>query len=413
MSQQSGSSGSSGSGSAGSAGSSGTGVVSRRRIVMSQSQNALNKLTATEDIDVDDTEVWHDTDTLFTDHLNEVLDKWDNIDDEIWGKVICMERNRRVGKAYSRVPILTVNGSAKGFDGYRIGLNGFDNAKRHKETLEIQKKIGEGIKLKMDEEGNIHIKKVTDTPMYVRGTGNTLTADCCLSVDLLKHHGQLEPNKAAKIFDMKRFTTNISNAMKKPFIDRKKLEMQCVVNIHFGDVQKSHLESPCWILLLNIVAMDMLRSQMPELYAETHSAQVHVRTPVTMENVSATRYISTPRDEHYPRLARGQRNNNVTASTMDLSLGSVQDYGTTGYAKSVKSGQNMALPKNYAGAYHAHYPHLQLPTEYAQFVQRQPLQNYSHLPHFRKQFPADGDYKRWSSFANLQAIPGQGPSNWE
>ena len=57
---------------------------------------------------------------LFQDHLAEVLCKWDHIDDEIWAKVIVLERNRRTAKAYARAPVLTVNGSDDGFDGFRF-----------------------------------------------------------------------------------------------------------------------------------------------------------------------------------------------------------------------------------------------------------------------------------------------------
>ena len=53
------------------------------------------------------------------DHIIEVLTKWDSIDDEIWAKVIVLERNRRIAKAYARAPVLTVNGSEDGFDGFR------------------------------------------------------------------------------------------------------------------------------------------------------------------------------------------------------------------------------------------------------------------------------------------------------
>jgi len=53
------------------------------------------------------------------DHIQEVLDKWNQIDDEIWAKVIVFERNRRVAKAYARAPVLTINGSNDGFDGFR------------------------------------------------------------------------------------------------------------------------------------------------------------------------------------------------------------------------------------------------------------------------------------------------------
>jgi hypothetical protein len=36
-------------------------------------------------------------------------------------RVLVTERNRRVAKAYARAPVLTVNGSDDGFDGFRIG----------------------------------------------------------------------------------------------------------------------------------------------------------------------------------------------------------------------------------------------------------------------------------------------------
>lgn len=54
-----------------------------------------------------------------------------------------MERNRRVAKAYARAPILTINGSEDGFDGYRIGMNGFDNPLRDPKTDMVKHHIGE------------------------------------------------------------------------------------------------------------------------------------------------------------------------------------------------------------------------------------------------------------------------------
>ena len=56
---------------------------------------------------------------ILQDHIQEVLDKWESIDDEIWAKVIVLERNRRVAKAYARAPVLTINGNNDGFDGFR------------------------------------------------------------------------------------------------------------------------------------------------------------------------------------------------------------------------------------------------------------------------------------------------------
>ena len=80
---------------------------------------------------------------MFQDHIQEVLSKWQSIDDEIWAKIIVLERNRRVAKAYARAPVLTVNGSDDGFDGFRIGLAGFDNPMRDAKTEEVKRHIGQ------------------------------------------------------------------------------------------------------------------------------------------------------------------------------------------------------------------------------------------------------------------------------
>ena len=80
---------------------------------------------------------------LFQDHIQEVLNKWQSIDDEIWAKIIVLERNRRVAKAYARAPVLTVNGSDDGFDGFRIGLAGFDNPMRDAKTQDVKRHIGQ------------------------------------------------------------------------------------------------------------------------------------------------------------------------------------------------------------------------------------------------------------------------------
>lgn len=112
-------------------------MISRRKI-LSRSRDELNV-----DFTVEDEEdVWYQKEKLFKDHIQEVLNKWDQIDDEIWAKIICMERNRRVAKAYARAPVLTINGSNEGFDGFRIGLCGFDNPMRDPRTEELKKQVG-------------------------------------------------------------------------------------------------------------------------------------------------------------------------------------------------------------------------------------------------------------------------------
>ena len=52
--------------------------------------------------------------------------------------------------------------------------------------------------------------------------------------------------------------------MKRPFPDRKKLEVQCVSAIAFVKNEADLLDSPIWIMLINVVALEMLKAKMPE-----------------------------------------------------------------------------------------------------------------------------------------------------
>lgn len=108
---------------------------------------------------------------IFQDHINEIISKWQQIDDEIWAKVIIFEKNRRVAKAYARSSVISINDSKHGFDGVRIGLNGFENPMRDSETKVIKKSIGDGFKIKMDEIGNIFIKRYGKSGVFVHTTG--------------------------------------------------------------------------------------------------------------------------------------------------------------------------------------------------------------------------------------------------
>lgn len=82
--------------------------------------------------------------TYEQDHVREIADKWTAIDDEIWAKIICFERNRRIAKAYARKHELVVNGTDDEYiDGTTLGLNSFDNPDRDSKTRNIKQYIGQ------------------------------------------------------------------------------------------------------------------------------------------------------------------------------------------------------------------------------------------------------------------------------
>lgn len=231
-------------------------MVSRRKI-LSQSRDELDfelKIEEPED------DVWYTKEKLYKDHIQEVLDKWDSIDDEIWAKVIVLERNRRVAKAYARAPVLTVNGSDDGFDGFRIGVAGFDNPMRDVGTQETIRMISQGFKLKMDDMGNILIKRLSKGPVYAKNT----VEESALSNDIIKlSNGLLELEKPFKLFDMKKFQQNVNRELKRQYPDRRKLESQCISLVSFGNPEVEILDCPIWVLIVNVVAMEMLRTKIP------------------------------------------------------------------------------------------------------------------------------------------------------
>ncbi|XP_017782158.1 PREDICTED: uncharacterized protein LOC108566679 isoform X2 [Nicrophorus vespilloides] len=235
-------------------------MVSRRRI-LSRSRDDLH-MDSTFQPPEDEEDVWYQKDKLYKDHIQEVLDKWTQIDDEIWAKVIVLERNRRVAKAYARAPVLTVNGSDDGFDGFRIGLCGFDNPMRDQKTEEYKRHIGHGVKIKMDDAGNILIKRVSKCNVYIKSTGQD--DENAIGNEILKLPGcALEPEKPVKLFDMKKFQTNVNRELRRAYPDRRRLECQCLSAIAFVKSEQELLECPIWVLIINVVAMDMLKSKLP------------------------------------------------------------------------------------------------------------------------------------------------------
>ncbi|CAG4954220.1 unnamed protein product [Colias eurytheme] len=234
-------------------------MVSRRRI-LSRSRDDLSQALAQEE----EEDVWYQKDKLYKEHIQEVLDKWTQIDDEIWAKVIVFEKNRRVAKAYARAPVLTINGSDDGFDGMRIGLCGFDNPHRDQKTEELKKHIGQGVKIKMDDAGNILIRRYSKSSVFVKSTAATANEETAIGQDIVKLPGYaLEQEKIFKLFDMKKFQSNVNRELRRAYPDRRRLETQCLSAVAFVKSDGDLLECPIWVLVINVVAMDMLKSKLP------------------------------------------------------------------------------------------------------------------------------------------------------
>jgi hypothetical protein len=62
---------------------------------------------------------------------------------------------------------------------------------------------------------------------------------------------------------MKKFQSNVNRELRRAYPDRRRLETQCLSAIGFVKSENELLDCPIWILVINVVAMDMLKSKLP------------------------------------------------------------------------------------------------------------------------------------------------------
>ncbi|KHJ43436.1 MH2 domain protein [Trichuris suis] len=207
---------------------------------------------------------WFSLDQFYRDHMQEIGSKLPSLDDGIWGKLILMEKNRRIAKAYLRAPSLQVDGSRLGFDGGVVGFNSFPVPARDGHTNEIRNKICSGVAIKIDRQGNILAKRRGRSPVIVQGSKSPEMH--CLSADVVNAKGRLDIQRVVKIFDMRAFKEAIDVELSLPNPDEQKLLYKSAIRISLVKEESHPLKTPCWLMLINIVAVDVLTSRVQTIW---------------------------------------------------------------------------------------------------------------------------------------------------
>ena len=117
----------------------------------------------------------------------------------------------------------------------------------------------------MDDDGNILIKRLAKSNVYIKGwqTDGSSETSTSVSNEIIRNNGLLECNKAVRLFDMKKFQSNMNRELRRAYPDRRKLENQCICGISLVKDAPDLLDLPIWVMVINIVAMDMLKSKLP------------------------------------------------------------------------------------------------------------------------------------------------------
>lgn len=137
----------------------------------------------------------------------------------------------------------------------------------------------------MDEAGNIIVKRLSNCDVFIRGWNKNNNS---LSSEIIQLNGELELDKSVNLFDMNKFQASVNRQLKSPYPNRRELENQCICAIVFVKDCHSLLDSSSWILLINIVALDLLKCRLPPVCYASRNIQL----PSSLKTASS-RFISS------------------------------------------------------------------------------------------------------------------------
>ncbi|VDO45169.1 unnamed protein product [Brugia timori] len=222
-------------------------------------------------------EQWHTVEQFEKEHVIEILEKleYGDLDDEIWGKIILMEKCKCLAKAYLRKTTVIIDGSTDEYDGITLGFNYFQNNDYNKDKNNIRHKIGDGVIIKIDGNGNIKAMARDLAPVIVQGWHDPVSK--CIPDQLINQEGHLktikdrlkgitDQQRVEKIFDMRLFNLAMEYELKQLEPNIPELLLKTCTRIALvKDAGKNALKTPCWFMIINLVALDVLRSKLPIL----------------------------------------------------------------------------------------------------------------------------------------------------
>ncbi|XP_041361884.1 uncharacterized protein LOC121377852 [Gigantopelta aegis] len=214
--------------------------------------------------------------------LRSVIGRKEELDTSTWCKVICMEYEREVGKVYVQEKEFIVDGSYNKFDGQRLGLGVFQNSDRDKLTEDIRGAIMEGVALSKDAEGNIWAKRLSRNDVIAKGYHDP--GNHCLSAEVVLQKGRLPYQEQVKIFDAREFKSHMGLHMKGK--KKGRLEFLSLIGLSFIQDKLDDLDTPCWVCLVNILALTALESNDVLQEVEMMIAGVHLKTEEETEEES-------------------------------------------------------------------------------------------------------------------------------
>ena len=181
------------------------------------------------------------------------------MDDEVWAKIVVMEKESRLAKAYIKTPVVSIDGSNTGFDGVKVGINGLvSGATGDKESAMCKLLIEEGCRLKLTQNGDILLKR--DDNLNIFAFRSKYSKYSMSDAIVRLPYGLMQKDKTYKLFDMKKFQDHLSQELLTDRPDWSSLEKEAAVMFSFAKFTEDIIQSPVWIVIINIVALQVIKT---------------------------------------------------------------------------------------------------------------------------------------------------------
>ncbi|XP_060551419.1 myosin-IIIb-like [Ruditapes philippinarum] len=181
--------------------------------------------------------------------LQQVLDRYHDLDPDVWCKMFYMEYDRPVAKFYICDKEVYIDGSYEEFDGKRIGLGAFKNPQRDEVTDKIRTYIGKGIRIIKEADGSLSATRYGKNDIIVKGY--QYPASHCLSADVIVNQGRLPFDQNVKIFDMEELKSHIGISMRGEAYDRERLLMLSICGLSFIEDKEDDPSTPMLAWYIN------------------------------------------------------------------------------------------------------------------------------------------------------------------
>ena len=149
-----------------------------------------------------------------------------------------------------------VDGSDTGFDGARVGVNGFRREDEDNDSLVVKTLIEEGCRLKLTQNGDILIKRDDNLNIFLYQNKESCSSDAVSKLP----YGLIQQDKTYKLFDMKKFQERLSEELQSDHVNWSSLERQAVTMFSFAKFSDNILLSPVWVLVVNVVALHVIKT---------------------------------------------------------------------------------------------------------------------------------------------------------